>query len=611
MSALGLKLRAALALGAASVWRAGVYRIGVRTGLNRVRRLRAAIPDGDFFTGAARPAVPARPAAPCWPEGARYFGWFRPARAGVPDWHANPFNGRAVGQAQRPWWRISDFDEGVGDIKTVWEASRLDWALAFAQHAANGDDAALAQLNRWLADWVRHNRPYCGPNWKCGQEASIRVMHLAVCALILGEHARPSAAMLGLLEAHLRRIEPTLSYAIAQDNNHGTSEAAALFIGGSWLQAQGVAAGRRWQALGRKWLENRAARLIERDGSFSQYSLTYHRVMLDTYAMAECWRRRLALAPFSARLHGRLQAAAQWLYQLTDGGNGDAPNLGANDGARLLPLCDSDYRDFRPCVQLAMALFCARRAYPDGRWNGALQWLGVALPAAAADAPASAHFPDGGYAALRCGGRFALLRYPRFRFRPSQADALHVDLWSGGDNLLRDAGTYSYNDGAEALRYFGGTASHNTVQFDDADQMPRIGKFLFGDWLRSHSVAAPAEAHGVVTAAAGYTSRRGARHVRALALSARALRVDDEIAGFARSAVLRWRLAPGQWRVQGDSVVGPGGQSLRIGASMPIVRMEIVEGREARYYMKQTPLPVLEVAFAAPGSVTTTYEFTP
>jgi hypothetical protein len=27
---------------------------------------------------------------------------------------------------------------------------------------------------------------------------------------------------------------------------------------------------------------------------------------------------------------------------------------------------------------------------------------------------------------------FTLLRYPRFRFRPSQADALHVDLWAGG-----------------------------------------------------------------------------------------------------------------------------------------------------------------------------------
>jgi hypothetical protein len=62
---------------------------------------------------------------------------------------------------------------------------------------------------------------------------------------------------------------------------------------------------------------------------------------------------------------------------------------------------------------------------------------------------------------------FALLRYPRFRFRPSQADALQVDLWLGGINHPRDAGSYRYNTGEEAIRSFGGTAGHNTIQFDD------------------------------------------------------------------------------------------------------------------------------------------------
>ena len=67
----------------------------------------------------------------------------------------------------------------------------------------------------------------------------------------------------------------------------------------------------------------------------------------------------------------------------------------------------------------------------------------------------------------------------RFRFRPSQADAMHVDLWVKDQNLLSDAGTYSYNTDARWLKYFPGTQSHNTVQFDDRDQMPRLGRFLF------------------------------------------------------------------------------------------------------------------------------------
>jgi hypothetical protein len=220
-----------------------------------------------------------------------------------------------------------------------------------------GDAAAHERLERWLADWCERNPPYRGPNWKCGQEASMRVMHLAMAAVMLGQVDSVAPGLLELVRLHLQRIEPTLRYAMAQDNNHGTSEAAALFIGGSWLSRKGVAAGARWAALGRKWLENRAARLITLDGTFSQYSVTYHRVMLDTFCMVEVWRRRLALAAFSGQMAVFMQAATRWLYVMTRPENGDAPNLGANDGARLLQLTDTDYRDFRPSVQLAAALF--------------------------------------------------------------------------------------------------------------------------------------------------------------------------------------------------------------------------------------------------------------
>jgi hypothetical protein len=99
------------------------------------------------------------------------------------------------------------------------------------------------------------------------------------------------------------------------------------------------------------------------DGSFSQYSVNYHRLMLDTYSLVEHWRRGLELPAFSPRLYDRLAAATRWLQALTQPETGDAPVLGANDGARLLPLGDSDYRDYRPAVQLAMALFLDRRAY--------------------------------------------------------------------------------------------------------------------------------------------------------------------------------------------------------------------------------------------------------
>lgn len=262
-----------------------------------------------------------------------------------------------------------------------------------------------------------------------------------------------------------------------------------MYIGGSWLASNGRVKGRKWARLGRNLLEERLSRLVADDGAFSQYSLNYHRVMLDTICMVEVWRRKMGLQVFSPAWYDKARAATSWLYTMICFESGDGPNVGANDGARLLPLTDTDYRDYRPSVQLAMALFCHKRAYvEDGQWNLQLQWVGVDVPSDIALPAKSKVFDSGGFAVLRRGTAMVMLRYPRFRFRPSQSDALHVDLWVKGINLLRDAGTYCYNTEPKWLQYFSGTESHNTVQFDGRDQMPRLGRFLFGAWVKSFAV---------------------------------------------------------------------------------------------------------------------------
>ena len=618
MKGLASKARSALALGLPNIARAAGYRLGVKLGLNPVRRLQAATPVGPFFRPLQAQTALIAPSISAWGStGALFSRWPLALGDGPPDWLANPLTGQRVAAPERGWWEIPDFDPAVGDIKLIWELSRLDWVLAFAQQACHGNIESLTGLNVWLVDWCAYNPPYKGPNWKCGQEASIRVMHLAMAALILGQVRNAEPGLRDLVRLHLQRIDPTLQYAMAQDNNHGTSEAAALFMGGSWLAASGLAEGERWARTGRHWLENRAARLIGPQGSFSQYSLNYHRVMLDTFCMAEVWRRHLGLPAFSKRFQSRALAATEWLRHMVNPLNGDGPNVGANDGARLLQLTNSPYRDHRPTVQLAMALFAGKRAYAQsGAYDHALQWLGVDLPPEVAPPVVSYVADDGGFAMLRRGKAMAMLRYPRFRFRPSQADALHLDLWLGADNLLRDAGTYSYNTEPQWLNYFGGTASHNTVQFDGRDQMPRLSRFLLGDWLKTERLQPLQEDDQSTYFAAGYRDGQGARHHRSVSLQDDSLQVVDEVLGFARQAVLRWRLMPGDWHFE-SSPDGPrltlnGGRqfSLNVSANVPITRYEWVEGWESRHYLEKTPLPVLEVEIQQAGTLTTQLHWT-
>ena len=443
---LGIKARTLVSLGLANVARVAAYRLGLKTGLSRVRSLSAEAATGPFFGDSGR-CEEGLPPSMAWRNEAHYFGSRTiPLNYTPPNWFLNPYTGKSLEPGGRDWWQIADFNPEVGDVKVIWEPSRFDWLLAAAERAVTGDEAAMAQMEAWLQDWCNRNPPYKGPNWKCGQEASIRVMHLAMAALVLGTDQAPTDGLQQLVEAHLRRIEPTIQYAIGQDNNHGTSEAAALFIGGSWLAAVGHPQGSRWARTGRRLLENRLDRLVADDGSFSQHSLTYHRLLLDTLSMAEAWRLRRGLEPFSKSARKKMEKAALWLHAMIDESSGDGPNLGANDGARLLPLTDSGYRDFRPTLQTAMALFAGKRAIASsGSWDLPLAWLGLSLPDEVASPPASVQYDDGGYAVMRNGTALAMLRYPRFRFRPSQADALHVDLWVAGHNVLRDAGTYSYN----------------------------------------------------------------------------------------------------------------------------------------------------------------------
>ena len=60
-----------------------------------------------------------------------------------------------------------------------------------------------------------------------------------------------------------------------------------------------------------------------------------------------------------------------------------------------------------------------------------------------------------------------MLRLPTYNFRPAHADPLHFDLWSNGENILRDAGTFSYNSNPTDVNYFKGLYVPNALTPDE------------------------------------------------------------------------------------------------------------------------------------------------
>lgn len=612
-------LKTSLRLGLSSVARAAAYRIGCRTGLyRRLLPQRHWRPAGDFFTAtplslpdAGRAAIVDRSERLLAGE-LTYFS-STPMEVGAPpDWFLDPFTGKHLSSGQH--W--SDCDEFADcDIKRIWEASRFEWVPVLASAWQITRDAKyLRALNAWLLDWVEKNPPNTGPNWKCGQETSIRVINLLLGARLLAIHDQPLHNLVQLVALHCSRILPTIGYAIAQNNNHGISEAAALFVGGGWLMKVADAArlrkkGQHWHRQGRLWLEDRIATLVARDGSFSQYSVNYHRLLLDTLSQVEIWRRKFKEPSFSVLYSDRCSAATQWLSAVTDPETGLAPNLGANDGARLYDLSLAPYRDLRPSVQLASTLFRGGRAYQSREWDETLRWQGVDPDLdTLLQAETSRKFPDGGYVLLRCGESLGLVRYANFRFRPSHADCLHLDLWHRGVNILRDGGTFSYNTEPRLLGYFSGTQSHNTVQFDDRSQMPRVGRFLFGEWLAMERCTEIVAEGDLLVWSGTYRDWMKARHSRTVSVQGRNWRITDEIDGCQEKAVLRWRLIPADWRLDQGTCDSRYAQ-LRVVTSAPVRRLELVTGWESQHYQEMTELPVLEIE-VGPGHWTINTEIT-
>ena len=476
----------------------------------------------------------------------RYFAYHWKQVGNPPNWFLNPFNGTEYPETYKHWCNLPDFNPAVGDIKNVWEASRFEWVVTLSRaYAVTGDKTYLDNINAWLSDWAEKNPLNTGPHWKCGQEASIRLFNLLNASYILNQYESPSEALTEFVYATLQRISKNIRYAIAQDNNHGTSEAAGLFIGGLWLQKVAQGKFRKAKAYankGRYWLGNRVKKLITDSGSFSQHSVTYHRVMLDTLCFAEFWRRTFNAKPFSNHFNRKAKAASYWLYKLTDKVSGNAPNMGSNDGALFLNIHSCEYRNFKPSLQLAANLFFDASWFDEGLHNEPLFWFSL-NQSVQIDPPPYKSFSAHGYATLHGKDTWALIKWPYFKFRPSHNDVLHVDVWYKGKNVLCDSGSYSYNPEREFQHDLKSVHFHNTVSFDNHEQMPKLSRFLMANWLKVETASLKDKENNNAPKWVGsYTNTFGDKHHREVELCNNQWIITDKLSGRFKKAVIGFNI---------------------------------------------------------------------
>lgn len=442
------------------------------------------------------------------------------------------------------------------DIKLIWEPARFGWAFTLGRaYLASGDEQYPEAFWKRFERFQAANPTNCGPNWESAQEVALRLIALVFARQVFltaeGTTVKRLASLTAALVDHARRIPPTLAYAQAQKNNHLLSEATGLYLAGvllpDWPQAEG------WRRLGWRLFNRAIQTQVGEDGEYIQHSANYHRLAVQLgLVFVRSARIQQQALPHAAMIN--LQAAGSWLMAVMDKTSGRMPNLGHNDGALLLPLAGGGYEDYRPTAQAAGLVFGGRSWLKPGGWDELAAWLGFPNQGVEGIQPALHNT-----AIRRLGNEqtWASLRAQGFQSRPAHADQMQVEIWHQGENLVCDAGTYSYNDPPPWQNGLALAESHNSLMIDSQQPMLRAGRFLWLDWDQARWLERSTQPGISLCAERNGYRRLGVMHRRSLGVTAGGWLVRDQLLRIGDSrgehqVLVHWLFKDGDWSLAGS-----------------------------------------------------------
>jgi hypothetical protein len=400
------------------------------------------------------------------------------------DWLTNPDNGYCY-DVRKHWTEIADYSPEAGDIKFVWEKSRFSYLYDIIRYDYHFNEDCAEFVFADILSWIKANPVNCGPNYRCSQEMSLRVLNWTFAL----HYYRDSPALtVGVFDQiqyaiywHMDHVYKNIDFSrIAVRNNHAITETLGLYLIGLLFPLFPDAA--RWKADGKKWFEQEIAYQVYEDGTYLQFSMNYHRVVIQLLTWG-ITLSELNGERFNDVVYERAKKSVQFLRTCMIDESGWLPNYGANDGALFFKLSNNHFRDYRPQLQALAGVLETETGlgnFEDSSWYG--ETKAVAETFEVKNGPHS--FMQGGYYIIRESDTLTFIKCGSYKDRPSHADNLHIDIWYKGENILLDAGSYKYNTDAATIRYFSGTTSHNTVMLDDKDQMLKGGRFIWYHWSR-------------------------------------------------------------------------------------------------------------------------------
>jgi hypothetical protein len=482
----------------------------------------------------------------------------------MPDWFRDPVTGRRS-SPDRYAFRINHRSEQeVGNVKQVWEISRLQHLtlLATAWYLTR-DQRYARRVVAQLRSWCRENPFLSGVHWTSGIEIGIRLISLAWIRRLLDdwpgvaglfEHDELTVQQIHWHQRYLAAFRSRGSSA----NNHVIAEAAGQLVASCAFP---------WFPESERWRQE-SAHLLERELLLNTFPSGIGRELASDY---QCFVAELGLlAAVETGAAGRPLGAAAWqrLCAMTDSAAALAdermrpPRQGDGDDGRAVLLDDPARGGWPSLLALGDALFGRLDWWPRVTADAASTIIG-GLAGATRDIPGRpvqrpSRFADAGITLLRTSGNGAPEIWCRCDGGPhgylsiaahAHADAMSLEVRYGGVDVLADPGTYCYHGEPAWRSYFRSTIAHNTIELDGRNQSGDGGPFL---WLR-HANGREIDVTDTEAAATwtaehdGYLSLRPpARHRRSVRLdrASRSIDITDEIDSGGHDLRLAFHLGP-------------------------------------------------------------------
>lgn len=402
------------------------------------------------------------------------------------NWHLNPITGKTVDSNEK-WFNIPDFDTLIGDIKGVWEISRFSHLFYFIRaYMITKDKKYYSAFSKQIKDWINNNNYSYGPNFKCGQEATLRMINVLITYESFKFYELTSTDdeenVKKIVETSYKKVLSNFFYAHkCIKNNHTLSEITGLIIG-SWCSNDNNKLKKAYRLLNKE-IDNQ----FFDDGGYVQHSFNYQRFAFQIIEFVLSITDKTGY-DIEIQNKAKLKKSVLQLYQLQDE-SGLLPNYGSNDGALIFPVHTCDYLNYIPTLNSIYVLLSNYRLFEYGDYDEELLWFkgtdrdNLSIVSIKRK---TTKFSDSGLYSFRSNSSHMMIVLQNFENRPAQMDQLHIDLWHKGINILCDSGTYSYaTDLGKSLAL---TGAHNTVKVKDIEQMNKRGHFMIYDWPKVQNV---------------------------------------------------------------------------------------------------------------------------